>query len=59
MDKMTAWILLMLISAFEVIILYFGFDGDIQKILLPIVAYLFGIVSKTGVDKIINGIQKN
>jgi len=58
MDKITAWILLMLISAFEVIILYFGFDGDIQKILLPIVAYLFGVVAKTGIDRIINDVQQ-
>ena len=53
MDKLTAWIIIMLISAFEVIILYFGFNGDMQAILLPVLAYLFGIVTKTGVDKII------
>lgn len=52
-SKLTAWILIMIISAFEIIILYSGYNGNIQAILMPIIAYLFGIVTKTGIDKIV------
>jgi len=58
MSKLTAWILLAIISAIEGLMLYFGVGGEIQAVLLPIVAYLFGIATKTGLDKIINNNNK-
>jgi len=54
-SKLNAWIMILIISIVEIIILYSGYNGNIQAILMPIIAYLFGIVTKTGVDKIIAG----
>jgi len=54
MDKITAWALLAVISAFEVGVLYLGYDGAIQSVVIPIATYLMGIVTKTAVDKVNN-----
>lgn len=52
MEKITAWALLGAISIFEVVVLYLGYDGAIQGVVIPVATYLMGIVTKTAVDKV-------
>lgn len=53
MEKITAWLLLGIISLIETVLLYFNVGTEFNAIILPVVAYLFGIVSKTAVDTVV------
>jgi len=53
MEKMTAWLLLGAISIFQAVMLYLGYDGSVTAIVMPTATYLFGIATKTAVDKMI------
>jgi hypothetical protein len=58
MQKLTAWAVLAIISGIEVILLYTGYNGQVQAVIMPIVAYLMGIVTKTAVDKGVTLVKK-
>jgi len=50
--KIQAWVLLGILSLVQAALLYFGFDGDASALIIPLATYLFGIVTKTAVEKI-------
>jgi hypothetical protein len=52
LTKKQAWLGIGILSLFQAAMLYSGFDGQIAPVIVPIVTYLFGIVTKTAVDKI-------
>jgi hypothetical protein len=52
-SKKQAWLGIGIISLLQAILLYSGYDGQVGAISVPIVTYLFGIVTKTAVDKIV------
>jgi hypothetical protein len=54
MEKKLAWIMLGILALIQGILLYSGFNGAVESIIIPLVAYFFGIVTKTGVDKLVN-----
>lgn len=54
MEKIQAWGLLAVISVFEVAVLYMGYNGAIQGVVIPLATYLMGIITKTAVDKVKN-----
>jgi len=53
MDKKTAWGLLGALGLIQAGLLYFGIN-DLTVIIVPIATFLFGIATKTAVDKVIN-----
>jgi len=54
MKKKVAWLLLGVISLTQAALLYGGFNGSITAVIVPLAAYLMGIVTKTAVDKVVN-----
>jgi hypothetical protein len=51
-NKVTPFILLGILSLIQGILIYFNVNGQIEAVILPMIAYFFGIVTKTGVDVI-------
>jgi len=54
MEKKIAWLLLGVISLIQAALLYGGFNGSISAVIVPLAAYLMGIITKTAVDKVTN-----
>jgi len=52
-SKLTAFVMLGILSLAQAGLLYGGYNGQIQAVIIPMIAYFFGIVTKTGVDRII------
>jgi hypothetical protein len=50
--KIQAWLGICILSGIQVGLLYTGYDGQLGAIIIPTITYLFGIVTKTAVDKI-------
>ena len=53
MDKKQAWLGLAVLAAIQAALLYLGYNGQIQTVVIPLVTYFFGIATKTAVDKTI------
>lgn len=51
MEKKIAWLLLGVISLIQAALLYGGFNGSITAVIIPLVAFLTGIITKTTADK--------
>jgi hypothetical protein len=52
-DKIKYWLLLCALCGIEAGLLYSGFNGAIQSMVIPMISYLFGLVTKTAVDKVV------